>query len=64
MHQDNEDVEVSMQEFDALSLKVVNFYSVRPVIFVKVKTRCCQKDMCKYNLDIGSDGNPMPIRIY
>ena len=64
MCQDDEDKEVSLQEFDVVRSKLFNIHSMRLVI-TKLKTKSSQKvDKCGYKIYTGSDGSLMPISMY
>ena len=62
MCQDDENQEVATQEFDMVRSKLFNFHTISSVIITKLKTKISQKvDRCEYKIDLGSDGNVMPI---
>ena len=63
--QGHEEMEVATHEFDTVRSKVFIFHSIRSVLIEKVKTESSQKaEICKFKLDIGSDSNLMPVRMY
>ena len=58
LHQNTEETEVSTKDFDVVRSKIFNFYSVRSAVIAKLKMKNNHKlEMCKYKLDLGSNGN-------
>ena len=53
------------KNIDLVRSVMFNFHSVRSITITKLKTKSSQKiETDKQKLDIGSDGNLMPIKMY
>ena len=65
MCQDAEETWVSTEASDMIRLNVFTINSMKSIIIAKLKTKTSQRtELYKYKININSDGNLLPIRMF